>query len=41
MEERKAREQDLRDRAARASTEYRDNFRSPNSYNGEGTFSRY
>ncbi|CAF1448296.1 unnamed protein product [Rotaria sordida] len=41
MEERKARAQELRDRAARASTEYRDNYRPPYDYNGEGTFSRH
>ncbi|CAF4957935.1 unnamed protein product [Rotaria sp. Silwood1] len=41
MEERKARAQELRDRAARASTEYRDNYRPPQDYNGEGTFSRH
>lgn len=41
MEERKARAQELRDRAARSSTEYRDSYRSPYEYNGEGTYSRH
>ncbi len=40
MEERRALAQELRDRAARASTEYRDNYRPPQDYNGEQTFSR-
>ncbi len=41
MEERKARAQEIRDRAARSSTEYRDNYRPPQDYHGEGTFSRH
>ena len=41
IEDRKARAQELRDRAARASTEYRDNYRPPPDFNGEGTFSRH
>lgn len=41
MEERNAQIQEMRDRAARVSTEYRDNFRPPQDYDdGEGTFSR-
>lgn len=41
MEERKLRAQELRDRAARSSTEYRDNYRPPQDYHLEGTFSRH
>lgn len=41
MEERRAREQDLRDRAARSSTEYRDNYRPPANYQLPGTFARH
>ncbi|CAF3785326.1 unnamed protein product [Rotaria magnacalcarata] len=41
MEERRARAQELHDRAARASTEYRDNYRPPFNYDNEGTFSRH
>ena len=32
MEARRARAQDLRDRAARSSTEYRDSYRPPHDY---------
>lgn len=41
MEERKARLQEMRDRAARSSTEYRDNYRPPQDYQGERTYSRH
>lgn len=41
MEERKVRAQELRDRAARASTEYRDSFRPPADFQGSGTFTRH
>lgn len=41
MEVRKLRAQELRDRAARSSTEYRDNYRPPQDYQPEGTFSRH
>lgn len=43
MQERQDRAQELRDRAARASTEYRDNFRPPSDYQHEptGTFARH
>ena len=41
MEEQKARAQESRDRAARSLTEYRDNYRPPKDYYGEGTFSRH
>ena len=41
IEEQKARTQELRDRAARSLTEYRDNYRPPQEYDGEGTFSRH
>ncbi|CAF0937965.1 unnamed protein product [Adineta ricciae] len=41
VEERNAQAQDLRDRAARASTEYRDNYQPPpQNYYAEGTSSR-
>ncbi len=41
IEEEKAHAQELRDRAARSLTEYRDNYRPPQDYQGEGTFSRH
>lgn len=41
MELRKARAQEMRDRAARASTEYRDNYRPPSEYQVPGSFSRH
>ena len=37
----RARAQELLDRAARSSTEYRDNYRPPQDYQGEGTYSRH
>lgn len=37
MEARRARAQDLRDRAARSSTEYRDSYRPPREYNVQET----
>ena len=41
IEERNAQAQDLRDRAARASTEYRDNYQPPpQNYYAEGTSSQ-
>ncbi|CAF1137108.1 unnamed protein product [Adineta steineri] len=39
-EERHAQAQDLHDRAARSSTEYRDNYRPPQNYNAEQIFTR-
>ena len=41
MEERKARIQEVKDRAARSSTEYRDNYRPPIDYEASGTFARH
>ena len=37
MEARRARAQDLRDRVARSSTEYRDSYRPPQDYNAPDT----
>jgi hypothetical protein len=41
MEERKARAQELRDRAARSSTEYRDNYRQHDDNQSPIAFTRH